>query len=82
MIMIILFQCRNDGNEPDYMASDPTKWLSSSLEACCKKWFGGYIYNACIGKYPQDSTCVKSAYYPDWHGSNDGCVDDGKYRIS
>ena len=62
------------------MTVNPTDWLSSTLEACCKKWFSGFIYNTCIGKYPQDSdNCVTRYYYPDWQGSNKGCLADGTY---
>lgn len=71
---------RNDGDEPNYMAADPNQWLSSSLEACCKKWFSmsTYAYDKCVGKYPPDSDdCVRFLYYPDWQGNNEGCIDDG-----
>ena len=64
------------------MAVDPTFWLTSTLEACCKKWFSGFNYNACLGKYPTDSDdCVKLLYYPDWQGSNKGCLADGEFTI-
>ena len=71
---------RNDGDEPDYMAADPIQWLSSSLEACCKRWFSisTYAYDKCLGRYPPDSDdCVTFLYYPDWQGKNEGCIDDG-----
>lgn len=63
------------------MAANPTHWLSSTLETCCKKWFSGYNYNACIGRYPQDGdddNCLTRLYYPDWQGLNKGCVADGR----
>jgi hypothetical protein len=70
---------RNDGDEPDYMAVNPTDWLSSTMEACCKKFFGGYRYDACMGRYPPDSDdCNVMLFYPDWEGGNQGCTDDGK----
>ncbi len=70
---------RNDGDEPDYMALEPTSWLSSTVEACCKTFFGGYRYDACMGRYPPDhDDCNVMLYYPDWDGANEGCTDDGK----
>jgi hypothetical protein len=56
-----------DGDEEDYMAVNPAEWLSSTMEACCQKFFGGYNYDACMGRYP-----------PAGHGFNQGCTDDGK----
>ena len=74
-------QChiRNDGDEPDYMAVNPTDWLSSTVEACCKKFFAGYLFDACMGRYPPDSDdCNVMLYYPDWEGANKGCINDGQ----
>ena len=69
---------RNDGDEPEYMAVNPTEWLYSTMEACCKKYFNGFLYDECIGRYPRDADdCNKQLFYPDWNGSNEGCVDDG-----
>lgn len=60
------------------MAVDPTAWLSSSMEACCKKFFGGYLYDDCMGRYPPDhDDCNVMLYYPDWEGTNKGCANDG-----
>jgi len=71
--------CRNDGDEADYMAVNPTDWLSSSMEACCKKYFNGFLYDSCMGRYPSDhDDCNMKLFYPDWNGSNEGCLDDGK----
>ena len=90
MLMFNIIQCtlinptplisnRNDGDEPDYMAVNPTQWLSSTMQACCKKYFSGYMYDACMGRYPTDhDDCNVMLYYPDWNGSNKGCLDDGK----
>ena len=65
------------------MAVNPTQWLLSTKAACCKKYFGGYNYQDCMGRYPpgQDG-CNSSSmlFYPDWHGANKGCADDGKYH--
>eukprot|EP00984_Skeletonema_dohrnii_P029480 scaffold20142_cov80-Skeletonema_dohrnii-CCMP3373.AAC.3 len=61
------------------MAVNPTEWLSSSMSACCKKFFGGYMYDSCMGRYPPDhDDCNTMLYYPNWGGTNEGCVDDGQ----
>eukprot|EP00985_Skeletonema_marinoi_P026484 scaffold20550_cov232-Skeletonema_marinoi.AAC.1 len=63
--------CRNDGDHPDYMEINPTEWLSSSLDACCKKFFGGFLYKQCIGAYPPDADdCNLMLFYPDWNGAS------------
>ncbi len=70
---------RNDGAEPDYMAVNPSEWLSSSMESCCKKFFSGYAYDSCMNRYPRDDGgCTPKLFYPDWEGGNEGCMDDGK----
>ncbi len=70
---------RNDGEEPDFMAVNPTDWLSSTMEACCNRFFGGFMYDICMGRYPPDQDdCNTMLFYPDWNGSNKGCLDDGK----
>ena len=70
---------RNDGAQPDYMEINPTQWLSSTLDACCKKFFGGFLYQQCTGAYPPDADdCTVLLYYPDWNGANEGCVADGE----
>ncbi len=61
------------------MAVNPTEWLSSTLAACCTKFFPGYSYEICMKLHPRDDDdCIKELYYPDWHGSNEGCISDGK----
>ena len=60
------------------MAVNPTDWLSSTMEACCKRFFGGFMYDTCMGRYPPDQDdCNMMLFYPDWNGSNKGCLDDG-----
>ncbi len=76
---------RNDGNVPEYMAADATKWLTSTSAACCEKYFGGYNYQKCMRMAPPGQHGCNSGstlFYPDWHGANRGCVDDGKYLAS
>lgn len=61
------------------MAVNPTDWLSSTMQSCCKKFFGGYLYDSCMGRYPPDhDDCNVMLYYPDWNGANEGCADDGQ----
>lgn len=65
--------------EPDYMAVNPTEWLTSSIEACCEKFHPGYAFEDCMGYYPPDhDDCNRALFYPDWSGSNEGCLGDGK----
>lgn len=66
--------CANDGREPVYMSQNPSDYLSSSLSSCCNKYFS-WNYDVCMGNLP--GLCARSLWYPDWEGSNDGCVDDG-----
>lgn len=61
------------------MEINPTQWLSSTLDACCKKFFGGFMYPKCTGAHPPDADdCTVLLYYPDWNGANEGCIADGK----
>ena len=81
LLLLALSLNRNDGDEPDYMALNPTQWLSSTMEACCKKFFDGYQFNACMKRYPldhDDCVMIMRLFYPDWDGSNKGCNNDGK----
>ena len=39
--------CLNDGNEPNYMAANPTQWMHSTLDSCCKKYYF-YDHAKCI----------------------------------
>ena len=36
------------------MAVNPTQWLSSTLAACCTKFFLGYSYEICMKLHPRD----------------------------
>jgi hypothetical protein len=37
------------------------------------------LYDSCMGRYPPDhDDCNVMLFYPDWAGSNEGCIDDGK----
>ncbi len=64
------------------MAVNPTDWLSSTMQACCQKFFGGFQYDKCMGRYPPDQDdCNVMLHYPDWNGANEGCASDGKQRL-
>jgi len=67
--------CKNDGNVPDYMSADPSQYLSSTLDKCCSSFFP-WNYEACLGIGGR-GVCARSLWYPDWEGSNVGCIDDG-----
>ena len=64
------------------MELDPTSWLSSTVDSCCQKFFGGFNYDVCMGRYPPDhDDCNVMLWYPDWEGSNDGCTNNGKQKV-
>ena len=66
--------CANDGNEPTYMSIAKSTYMSSTLDKCCKQYFN-WNYDGCMGLL--DNTCARGLWYPDWEGSNQGCVKDG-----
>jgi len=66
--------CLNDGNEPGYMSAAPSYYMHSTLDSCCSTYFG-WNFDVCSGNLP--GICARSLYYPDWEGSNEGCIDDG-----
>ena len=66
--------CRNDGSEPTYMLANPSYYLSSTMDKCCKTYFG-WNYNVCMGNTP--GICSRALWYPDWEGSSGGCISDG-----
>lgn len=40
------------------------------------------MYDDCMGRYPPDhDDCNSMLFYPDWHGANKGCLDDGKLSV-
>jgi hypothetical protein len=66
--------CLNDGNEPDYMAANPTQWMHSTLDSCCKK---NYSYNlaGCQGNAAvATASSGTSTWYMSW--SSNKCVQD------
>ena len=66
--------CLNDGEQPHYMTINTGDYMTSTLHACCTKWFS-WDFDNCIGSHPDD--CTKHLYYPDWHGGSGKCVADG-----
>jgi len=66
--------CINDGNEPGYMSASPSYYMYSTLDSCCSTYFG-WNFEVCSGNLP--GICARSLYYPDWEGSNEGCINDG-----
>eukprot|EP00956_Cyclotella_meneghiniana_P025357 scaffold52698_cov55-Cyclotella_meneghiniana.AAC.2 len=66
--------CKNDGDQPAWMDSNPSFWLFTTLEKCCESHFGWNL-QTCLGTHPQE--CAKTLWYPDWLGSNTGCLRDG-----
>eukprot|EP00984_Skeletonema_dohrnii_P030646 scaffold22298_cov84-Skeletonema_dohrnii-CCMP3373.AAC.2 len=69
--------CVNDGDEPDYMAVNPTGWLFSTKSACCEKWFGGAPYDECMGDDDCNEDEYEALFYPDWEDTM-GCINNGK----
>jgi hypothetical protein len=66
--------CINDGSQPAWMNSNPTNWLFSTLDTCCKQHFS-WNYNFCMGI--TEETSSHTSWYPDWEGNNKGCIQDG-----
>jgi len=56
------------------MASNPSNYLYSTLDKCCSAHFG-WNYLACMGQL--EGICARSLWYPDWSGSDNGCLNDG-----
>ncbi|KAL3797965.1 hypothetical protein HJC23_013203 [Cyclotella cryptica] len=64
--------CLNDGRQPSWMEVNPTYWLFSTRDKCCKQHFS-WNYNFCMGA---DGTDSYALWYPDWEGTNKGCLHD------
>jgi len=56
------------------MGASPGDHMHSTLDSCCSTYFG-WNFDECVGNLP--GSCARSLFYPDWEGSNDGCIDDG-----
>ena len=50
--------------------------ISDNLADCCMKYMS-YNYYDCLASDPSYISPVASLFYPDWEGSNTGCVADG-----
>ena len=66
--------CLNDGGQPAWMDANPANWLFTTQEKCCKTHFGWNL-PSCLGTHRQE--CASTLWYPDWEGSNKGCLRDG-----
>eukprot|EP00956_Cyclotella_meneghiniana_P019802 scaffold34431_cov24-Cyclotella_meneghiniana.AAC.2 len=56
------------------MDANPTNYLFSTLDKCCSQHFT-WNYESCMGTL--DQTCARALWYPDFTGSNTGCLRDG-----
>ncbi|KAL7447635.1 hypothetical protein ACHAXS_000031, partial [Conticribra weissflogii] len=57
------------------MNTAPIGYIFLSREDCCERHFS-WRYDLCMGKDPNDSH--SQLFYPDWEGTNRGCLNDGK----
>jgi hypothetical protein len=64
----------SDGNQPAWMDANPTNWLFTTQAKCCEAHFGWNL-PTCLGEHPTE--CASTLWYPDWEGSNKGCLRDG-----
>lgn len=60
--------CKNDGNAPTYMKVFGI-YFESSLDACCKRYFG-WDLSVCNGS----SGPVPSGFFPNWGGTEQRCI--------
>jgi hypothetical protein len=77
--------CKADGQQPDYMTRSPDLWMHSTISACCTTNYN-WMLSACLENSsqsqvsypaPAPSSPVVGLFYPDWEGSNEGCLADG-----
>ncbi|EJK64824.1 hypothetical protein THAOC_14401, partial [Thalassiosira oceanica] len=57
--------CKNDGNEPEYMASNPIAWMKSSKQDCCEANFI-WMLNECLGSSSGPDDGATSKWFIDW----------------
>jgi hypothetical protein len=69
--------CKNDGNAPLYMVSNPSMWLHTSLSSCCSSNYGWKMSECLNGGTAPAPSPGSGLYYPDWAGANEGCLNDG-----
>ncbi|EJK52579.1 hypothetical protein THAOC_28129 [Thalassiosira oceanica] len=55
----------NDGNEPEYMASNPVAWMKSSKQDCCEANFI-WMLNECLGSSSGPTGGATSKWFIDW----------------
>lgn len=56
------------------MENNPSAWLYTTLEKCCQQ-HASWNQVECEGNHPQE--CATTLWYPDWQGTNLGCLRDG-----
>jgi hypothetical protein len=71
--------CVNDGNAPDYMVDNESLWLYTNRDDCCARFFS-YDLDNCKGISSSSSGSGK--YYPDWEGTNTGCLVDDTTHLA
>ena len=65
--------CKADGNQPMYMTQNPSSWMFSTLEKCCKQHYW-WNYDECMGNEEPD-VVEDAKFYMVW-GSTGKCVQD------
>lgn len=58
------------GSPPQYMKQNPSGYLFTTLEACCKEHYS-WAVDSCK---TSTSTSSLSKFFPDWAGANKGCI--------
>mmetsp|Transcript_20570 Transcript_20570/g.42774 ORF Transcript_20570/g.42774 Transcript_20570/m.42774 type:complete len:639 (-) Transcript_20570:133-2049(-) len=73
-------RCVSDGQEPDYMASNPTAWMYDSAEECCTRYYS-WDLGACVTN--SGGTAVESATRK-WYvlDGEEKCVQDCEVNAS
>ncbi|EJK50416.1 hypothetical protein THAOC_30617 [Thalassiosira oceanica] len=65
--------CKTGGGQPTYMTLDASTWMLTTLDQCCKRYFG-WMLNECKGT---SGAASSGLWFPDWEGLVDTCKNDG-----
>jgi len=68
--------CFNDGNQDDYMNNNPSLWMFTTLEDCCKRYYSWDVVK-CLSSDSSFVDPTKDLFYPDW-GKTNTCINDGQ----